>query len=204
MGVGPLVAGAGLLLLVRVNASGAYMADVLPGVLVFGLGLSATVAPLTATVLAGAPAHHSGIASGVNNAVARVAGLLAIAVVGTVVAAQFTHVIDSRLPQSSLGPQTRHVVEQARSRSLVTNVSGVPPADRPRVHDTLESASVKAYRVGMAITGLLTIAGGVISLIGIEGRLIRVKARGCPGGAICGAGEDVRLPAGGAAAARAS
>jgi EmrB/QacA subfamily drug resistance transporter len=80
MTVGPLLAAAGAVLLAwRVDASTSYWADVLPGVSLFGLGMSFTVAPLTATVLAAAPDRHAGIASGVNNAVARVAGLLAVA-----------------------------------------------------------------------------------------------------------------------------
>ena len=80
MTVGPLVAGAGLALLVRVGAGAGYFTDVLPAMLVFSLGLSFTVAPLTATVLAAAPAEHAGIASAVNNDVARAAGLFAVAV----------------------------------------------------------------------------------------------------------------------------
>ncbi len=80
MTLGPLVAGAGVLLLSRIGPGAAYAADVLPGAVLLGLGLSLTVAPLTATVLAAAPARHAGVASGVNNAVARTAGLLAVAV----------------------------------------------------------------------------------------------------------------------------
>jgi hypothetical protein len=79
MTLGPLVAGAGLALLVRVGAHTSYLVDVLPAVLVFALGLSVTVAPLTATALSSAPAHRVGIASAVNNDVARTAGLLAVA-----------------------------------------------------------------------------------------------------------------------------
>jgi hypothetical protein len=80
MTVGPIVAGAGLALLVRVGAHASYAVDLLPALLVFALGLSITVAPLTATVLAAAPAHQVGVASAVNNDVARTAGLLAVAV----------------------------------------------------------------------------------------------------------------------------
>jgi EmrB/QacA subfamily drug resistance transporter len=78
--VGPIVAGAGLALLARLNATSSYLADVLPAILVFALGLSATVAPLTATVLAAAPERQVGVASAINNDVARTAGLLAVAV----------------------------------------------------------------------------------------------------------------------------
>ncbi len=76
---GLLVAAAGLALLTRIGPQTSYVADVLPAVLLFGLGLSMTVAPLTATVLASADERHAGVASGVNNATARAAGLLAVA-----------------------------------------------------------------------------------------------------------------------------
>ena len=79
--VGPLVMAVALLLLSRVGQGSSYLVDVLPGVLLFGLGLTVMVAPLTTTVLAAAPDRHAGLASGVNNAVARTAGLLAVAVV---------------------------------------------------------------------------------------------------------------------------
>ncbi len=78
--VGPLVIAAGMLLMSRIPADADYLTEVLPAVFVFGLGLTLVVAPVTATVLAAADSRHSGIASGINNAVARVAGLLAVAV----------------------------------------------------------------------------------------------------------------------------
>ncbi|MBV9544998.1 MAG: MFS transporter, partial [Chloroflexi bacterium] len=80
MSLGPLVAAGGVLLMLRIGPGSSYIVDVLPSTVVFGLGLSLLVAPLTATVLAAAEARHAGIASGVNNAVARAAGLLAVAV----------------------------------------------------------------------------------------------------------------------------
>jgi EmrB/QacA subfamily drug resistance transporter len=78
--VGPFVIAAGLLLMTRIDPGDSYVSSVLPAVIVFGLGLTLVVAPVTATVLAAADSRHSGIASGINNAVARVAGLLAVAV----------------------------------------------------------------------------------------------------------------------------
>ena len=80
MTLGPLVCAVGVLLLSRIGAQAVYSTDVLPAVIVLGLGLSLTVAPLTATALASAQDRHAGVASGVNNAVARTAGLLAIAI----------------------------------------------------------------------------------------------------------------------------
>jgi len=86
MGAGPLLAAAGVALMLRLDTRLDYWTDLLPAVLVFALGLTLIVAPLTSTVLADAGAGDAGIASAVNNAVARVAGLLAIAVVGVAVA----------------------------------------------------------------------------------------------------------------------
>lgn len=95
MGAGPLLAAAGvLLLLARVDESVEYVSDVLPAMIVFGIGLAVTVAPLTATVMSEARRGDSGIASGVNNAVARVAGLLGIAVVGVAVAGRSGRELD--------------------------------------------------------------------------------------------------------------
>lgn len=79
MSIGPLICAAGVLLMLRVGPGADYVTDVLPGAVVFGLGLSALVAPLTATVLSAVEDRYAGIASGVNNAVARAAGLLAVA-----------------------------------------------------------------------------------------------------------------------------
>jgi EmrB/QacA subfamily drug resistance transporter len=78
--VGPVVIAIGLLMMTRIEPGDSYVSSVLPAVIVFGLGLTLVVAPVTATVLAAADSRHSGIASGINNAVSRVAGLLAVAV----------------------------------------------------------------------------------------------------------------------------
>ena len=80
MSLGPVLVGIGFALFTRIDASGMYITQVLPAVTVLGLGLAVTVAPLTATVLAAVPARHAGVASAVNNDVARAAGLIAVAV----------------------------------------------------------------------------------------------------------------------------
>ena len=101
---GPFVVGAGLLLLTRATQSGSYLVQVFPAVIVFGIGLAITVAPLTSTAMGAAPAEHAGVASAVNNVVARAAGLLAVAVLPllagiTGAAALDPHEIRRRLPQ---------------------------------------------------------------------------------------------------------
>jgi EmrB/QacA subfamily drug resistance transporter len=85
MSAGPVVAAFGLIWLAGLNADSSYWGDVLPAVTVFGLGLAAFVAPLTSTVLAAAPASRAGIASGVNNAAARAAGLVSVAAIPVIV-----------------------------------------------------------------------------------------------------------------------
>jgi EmrB/QacA subfamily drug resistance transporter len=80
MSVGPLIVALGLFMFGRVDSGGSYLFEVLPAALVFGLGLAATVAPLTSTVLAAAPMEEAGVASAVNNDIARAAGLLAVAI----------------------------------------------------------------------------------------------------------------------------
>src|SRR5439155_691678 len=84
MTLGPVVAGAGLALLSRVGPGTTYVRAVLPGVAVLGLGLALTVAPLTAAVLAAIDEHHVGVGSAINNATARVSGLVAVALVPAV------------------------------------------------------------------------------------------------------------------------
>jgi EmrB/QacA subfamily drug resistance transporter len=141
MGVGPLIGGAGLLWLGRLDAELSYARDVLPPVVVFGIGLAVTVAPLTNAVLGAVSPAHAGVASGTNNAVARVGSLVAIAVVGAVVSASYA---------AALG-------------------DGAPAAlrERPLSGGAGTAASVAAYGDGMLVAAVLVMAGGVISLAGI-------------------------------------
>ena len=90
MGAGPLIAAVGILLFLRTGMHASYAGELLPALLVFSLGLSITVAPLTAAVLADADETDAGIASAINNAVARVAGLVGVSVIGVVVASRLT------------------------------------------------------------------------------------------------------------------
>ncbi len=196
MSAGPVVAGVGLLLLLRVGAGANYFTELLPGIVVFGLGLSATVAPLTATVLGSVEPGHSGLASGVNNAVARVAGLIAIAALGAVVAGTFQSRLDAQLAHRPLSPQTRVAVASLRNKPLVVNASTVPAPQRPIVHAALVNASLYAFRVGIGISGGLAIIGGLIALVGIENPRRRVPCADCPGGALVGINpEAARTPA---------
>ena len=163
MGAGPLVGGLGLLAFARVDERADYVTQVLPAVVLFGLGLAITVAPLTATVLQAADRRHAGIASGVNNAVARVAALLAIAAIGAVVSAGVRAGIDERLAGDAADASASYL-QQARERPPSVPERGAPQAIREQVR----AANVEAFHGGMVLAGLLMIAGGIIALVGIE------------------------------------
>jgi EmrB/QacA subfamily drug resistance transporter len=187
MGVGPLVAAAGLALFLRLDADVDYVTDLLPGLVVFSVGLAMTVAPLTATVLADADDSNAGIASGVNNAIARVAGLVAIAAVGAVVAASFESKLDDELGAQTNRPAVAAAVEDARDQPLtVIEVEGVPPDVAGSVREAGEDASVAAFRVGIGISTVLVALGGVLGLAGIRNPRRRVSAEDCAGGQLAG------------------
>jgi len=191
MGGGPLLAACGLLLMLRLDADVNYLTDLLPALLVFALGLSMTVAPLTATVLADADEHNAGVASGINNAIARVAGLLGIAALGAVVAAQFGGAIDDRLAGVRLSPEGRIAVEAAKERNLaVIDSAGLALEEGRRLVEASESASVTAFRTGMGISAALVALGGIIGAVGIVNRRREVSAEGCSGGQLAGAPRD--------------
>ncbi len=196
MGGGMIVAGLGLFLLLRIDTRADYLTEILPGLIVFGFGLSMTVAPLTATVLAAVEEKHSGVASGVNNAIARIAGLLAIAVLGAVVASQFASTVDMKLGGRPLSATARGAVAEAKDRSLSTAPADrVPAPERASVMTALEGASESAFHIGLGLGAGLVVLGGVVSLVGIENPRRKVPSRQCPGGALVGASEDVgRVP----------
>jgi hypothetical protein len=183
MGFGPLTSALGLGLMLRIDAHVNYATDLLPALLIFSLGLTATVAPLTATVLADADESNAGIASGINNAIARVAGLLAVAALGAVVSAQFSSALDDRLAGQTLSPPARAAVEQARKETL----SRVDPATAgTEVAAAVQSASTHAFRVGIGISTVLVAAGGVLGLAGIRNPRRAVRCQDCPGGQFAG------------------
>jgi EmrB/QacA subfamily drug resistance transporter len=163
MGFGPIVAALGFLLLSRLGSDVNYWTDVFPGIVLFGIGLSITVAPLTAAILGDVQPSQAGIASAVNNAVARIAGLVAVAAVGAVVAAQFGSYMDK---QHLVGPP-HSVITQAKQAPLETT----PPKPYENdliLHRVLTRASVQAFHVGVITIAGLMIAGGLVSLAGIR------------------------------------
>ena len=183
MGLGPITAAVGLGLMLRVGARLDYFTDLLPGLVVFSVGLSFTVAPLTATVLSDADEGNAGIASGVNNAIARVAGLLAIAAVGAIISGEFTRSVDGRLAGRTVSPIARRAVEQAGRQTLVR----VDPARVGRVvGEAVQAASVDAFRLGLGIAATLVGLGGLVGLVGIRNPRRTVRCADCAGGQFAG------------------
>ena len=185
------MAAAGLVLLIRIDANVNYLTDLLPALMLFSLGLSMTVAPLTATVLADADERNAGIASGVNNAIARVSALVTIAAVGAVVAAHFGSKLDGELGPLGSRPEVARAAKEAKQQPLaVVKVKGVPPAVARRVERSARDASVSAFRLGMAISALLVALGGVLGLVGIRNPRREVSSEECAGGQLAGAPSE--------------
>ena len=188
MGVGPLVAAVGLALFLRIGADVDYVTDLLPGLLVFALGLSMTVAPLTATVLADADESNAGIASGTNNAIARVASLIAIAAVGALVSASFGDSLREQLGPAANRPVVSRAIHKAEQQPLTrVEVTHGPPALRSRLEQASLDASVDAFHLAIGIAAVLVALGGVLGLAGIVNPRREVKACDCPGGQLVGA-----------------
>ena len=191
MTFGPLLVAAGFLLMLRLDATTSYWLDLMPALLVYSLGLAVTVAPLTATVLADADEHDAGIASAVNNAIARTSGLLATAAVGAILAGFYADRLDSALGGRTLTPAAQAQVAEARDRALSPVMpAALPPEDRAAVTGAVQDAGVDAFHLSAIIgAGMLALAG----LLG--GLLLRnchrpTAAARCPGGQIVGVPEE--------------
>jgi EmrB/QacA subfamily drug resistance transporter len=196
MGAGPLVAAVGLLGFERVGLPVRYVQDVLPGQLLFAVGLSMTVAPLTAAVLSDASPSQAGIASGVNNAIARVAGLIGTAALGAVVASAFTSTLDRKLASVNLGPAARAAVGQAKRLPLgLPDVHALPGAQARALRAAAEAASLHSFRLSVAVAAALVGLGGVVGFAGIRNPRRSVSAADCPGGSLVGASRELaRVP----------
>lgn len=168
MTAGPVIAGCGFLLLLRVDGSVAYWSQIFPAILVFGLGLSMTVAPLTAAVLGHIDSRNAGIGSAINNAISRVAGLIAIAAIGVLIGAQFNASLQHRFPVGQSRPGVRRALIAAERTPLSAKLpTGLGSASQS-FKQALSAASVSAFHAGVVAMAILLIIGGLISGIGIR------------------------------------
>jgi predicted MFS family arabinose efflux permease len=158
--VGPIVAAIGLALFVRTTHDAPFITTFFPAIVVLGLGMAIAVAPLTTTVMDSVSGDHSGTASGVNNAVARIAGLVAIAVFGVIVVRTFNAHLTPQLERLELTPAARVAVDRERPKMAGVDVNAIPslpPEQRTEVHDAVDRSFAAAFRVSMFGTALLAL-----------------------------------------------
>jgi EmrB/QacA subfamily drug resistance transporter len=162
--VGPLIAAAGFLLFIVPNVGAHYWVTFFPAFIVLGLGMAISVAPLTTVVMNSVEQERVGTASGINNAVARVAGVLAVAVLGAVMAAGFAHSLRRSLTKISLNPG---IVRQLESNVAKLGSLDAPPGVDPRTRAAIRSAIAAAFVFGfrgiVLLCAILAMASAAIA-----------------------------------------
>jgi EmrB/QacA subfamily drug resistance transporter len=171
--VGPLITACGYALFIRPGIGGSYWINFFPPILVLGLGMAISVAPLTTTVMNSVSQNRAGVASGVNNAVARTAGLLAIAVLGIVMLHVFTDRLDQRIVEMKLPASMSQSLQSQRTKlAAIAIPEDHDPATQQVIRRAIDESFVSGFRVVMAIGVVLAIAGAVtaLTLIGSTAR----------------------------------
>jgi EmrB/QacA subfamily drug resistance transporter len=162
--IGPSVAAAGFLLFAAPGINGNYWTSFFPAVLVLGLGMAISVAPLTTTVMSAVGEEQAGVASGINNAVSRTAGLLAIAVFGVVMLHVFSHALAGRLNEMQLDGQLKHFVYEQRVKLAGIEVPATSDAaTRELVKGAVANSFVSGFRVLMIIAAVTALASAASS-----------------------------------------
>jgi hypothetical protein len=163
--VGPLTAGVGFALFALPGANGRYWSTFFPAMVVLGLGMAVTVAPLTTTVMNAVDVRRAGTASGINNAVSRTAGLLAVALMSVLVVHTFNRDVDRRLATMTVGGDVAAAVDAERVKLAAAEAPPTARAsDRAAIQRAISLAFVTAFRqmallaAGLALLGALAAA----------------------------------------------
>ena len=166
--IGPAITAAGFVLL----ASGsARYSTVLLSMTVLGLGLAITVAPLTTAVLNAVPAHRTGVASGINNAVASVGSLLLIAILGTLALGFFARSLDQELAYPEASPAVRLAVQSARGGFVMPALSAdLPAPERARAHTIIADSLIHTVRLALWIAAALALAAALTAAVTLPRR----------------------------------
>ena len=172
--LGPAIAGVGFALFAVPDIGGSYWTTFFPAVLVLGFGMAVTVAPLTTTVMSSVDTHAAGAASGVNNAVSRVAALLAVAVFGIVMAQVFNHTLDRRLTELAPPAQAVEAVEAQRDKLAAIELpSELEARMREALQRAIAESFVRGFRYVMALAALLAFASAAVAWLMIEGKELK-------------------------------
>ncbi len=163
--IGPLIAAVGYTLFMLPGIGGNYWTSFFPAIAILGLGMSVSVAPLTTTVMTAVAPNRYGIASGVNNAVARSAGLLAIAVLGVVMFHGFNVEIDRRITELNLPESTARSLQSQRTKlAAIVLPDDVDLATREKVRRAIEESFIAGFKTVMAIGAILALASSATAL----------------------------------------
>ncbi len=164
--VGPIIAAVGFALFAVPGVGADYWSRFFPAVVVLGLGMAVSVAPLTTTVMGAVPANRVGIASGINNAVSRTAALLAIAALGIVMLHIFNNSIDSRLSRLEVSPEVRQSLDDQRiNLAAATIPQDIEPSMRQVLRQAINESFVAGFRRVMLVGAVLALASGITSLL---------------------------------------
>jgi hypothetical protein len=160
--IGQVIAAAGFALLAIPQIGGSYWTNFFPALTVLALGMSISVAPLTTTVMDAVEDRYAGVASGINNAISRIAGLLAVALLGALAVGVFGAALDRRLADVPMSPDVRRAVEmEVSSLGEADMPSGLDGAARQAVEDALRESFVQSFRIVMLVAAGLGVAGAV-------------------------------------------
>jgi EmrB/QacA subfamily drug resistance transporter len=161
--IGPMVAATGLALYARPAIGGSYWTTFFPAVAVLGLGMAVVVAPLTTTAMGAVEAQHAGVASGVNNAVARVAGLLAIALFGILLVRTFHARIEPALDRLELPAAVRTAVEGELPKLAGAEIDApMESAQQTAVRRTIDESFISAFRLVMIAAAAVALAAALV------------------------------------------
>lgn len=174
--VGALFAAAGFAAFALPGIGGSYWTTYFPAAVLLGIGGTLFVAPLTTTVFDAVDTEKSGVASGVNNAVARTAGLIAIAALGIVLAAVFNAGFDRRMASRHLSPQTARIAHDDRARLYAGTVpNDVPQQDRAAVGEAVREGYLAGFRGVMLASSAVCIVAALIALAAIPGKPVQSR-----------------------------
>lgn len=174
--IAPLIAAAGFALFVPPGVGGSYWTTYFPAVVVLGIGMAISVAPLTTTVMNSVARDRAGVASGINNAVSRTAGLLAIAVLGIVILHTFNRSLDDRLAKIDASASVKHSLDTQRTRLAGIELpESIPAPTREVLVDSVNRSFVDGFRAVMLTGAALALGSAVTALLLISGAKQRAQ-----------------------------